>query len=263
MKTTWILTAILALAFSAKLTAQNAKPTKGVGSLITFTDKKGVEIRDATVKYVTFEEITWMARNSDGKPFGGRVKFSELPAGLASEFGYDADKVAKINATNAKAAAERNRLAAERSAGMWRANQSASTKMTIIGRVSQVIEDGIMIIGEPQPPQRTSVLVTLTGRFQTPYTVVRTGPPTVDGSPLFVGRGLLTDAEKSGLIDGQPIKSVIYPNGTYTYKSVGAGTATIQKFTLDPTKVTKPATPEQFQMLKETYQFNTPTQTSQ
>lgn len=254
-----LLVLTIAIVLQALLTvAQAAQPSKGVGSVISFTTKKGEEIKDAKVKVVTVDSIIWTAVRPDGRPFGGRTPMAELPEQLASEFGYDPKKAAEIQAANAQAIATQNQLNAERRVLNARTRQAMETKMTIIGKVSQVLEDGLMIIAEAQAPKISTTLVSPTGRFPTPFTIERTSPPTDDGSPLFVGRCLVTDASKNGWTDGQAIWATVYPNGTYTYTSVGAGTATIQKFVLEPSAVTNPATPGQFNALKRAYPFNTP-----
>ena len=184
------------------------------------------------------------------------MSFAELPDALASEFGYDPKKVAKIMAQNAKAVSEQTRLATERRAEMLRANQASVTKMTILGTVTQVTPDGMLVTAQYQSPKQTSTFVNPAGRNVTSYTVVRKEAPTEDGSPLFVGRCLITDANPAGWTDDQKIRAVVYPNGTYTYESVGGASRTITKFTLNPAKVITPATPDIFEMLKKTYPFN-------
>ena len=245
-------------AMALNLGAQEAKPKKGIGSVITFTNKKGEEIKDATVKGVSLDGIIWTATHPDGRPFGGRVSFADLPKGLASEFGYDPKKVAEINAKNAKATAEQNRLAMERRVEMDRFNQASLTKMTIVGTVTQVTPDGVLVTAEFQRGKQTSTMVSPSGRQAKPYTVVRTEAPTEDGSPLFVGRCFITDGSTAGWTDDQKIRATVYPNGTYTYVAVSGARLTINKFTLNPAKVTTPTTPEKFQSLKDTYMFNTP-----
>ncbi len=261
MKTLLVLSCLFAL--GGNLTAQFAV-SKGVGATISFTNSRGEEIKDATVTAIAQGELIWKARRTDGTAIGGRVKLSELPEDLARDFGYDPKRAAEINAANAaKNAAQQNALAAERRVEMWRANQAAATKMVVVGRVTQVTSDGMLVSAEMQMPKQTSTFVNPTGRNVTPYTIVRTGPPSEDGSPLFVGRCLITDADTAGWTDDSKVRAVVYPNGTYTYESVGAGTRTIQKFTLNPAKVTTPATPENFESLKKTYRFNTPSETRQ
>jgi hypothetical protein len=261
MKTLVLLSGCIATLFgSVQLIAQTNKPAKGVGSTITFKTSKGVEVKEARVISVDFDGLVWRAQHPDGRAFGGRVNFSELPLEVAKEFGHDPQKSAVANAGRAKAAAQQRAAATESRNSSARAAAAANTKMVVIGLVSQNVRDGVMVIGEDQAPKMwsTSQFVRAPSGLDRATTTWR-GPPTTDGTPIFVGRCLVTDVDNKGsLFDGQKIQLTIYPNGSYAYESVGAGSKTIPRFTVKPGLVTEPAKPEVFNALKETYRFNTP-----
>lgn len=156
-----------------------------------------------------------------------------------------------INAADlAKQQKKQNEMAAERQAALRRYNLAVATKMEVIGKVTQVTQEGLLVTAEAQKPVQIG-----TRRFG--YSSVNLfKPPTEVGCPLFVGRCLIMDAKTAGWIDDQRIRATVYANGTYTYESVGGVSRTIAKFALNPANVTTPASPAQFEALKATYEFN-------
>lgn len=193
-------------------------------NIISFTNRLGEVFRDAEVTRVLPDGL-WFKVGTKG----GKVALEELPEDLRKRFGYSPETAAKAKADAAKAAKAavvQSQIAAKEAERRRIYNQVWATRMTITGTALQVTSAGMRVKGiyiKPKP-----------------------GEP-----PPFVGTALVTDY-KTPVADGERVKLTVFANGTETYKSVGAGTLTIRRFTVDASKVTTPLDAAGFEALKST-----------
>jgi len=69
---------------------------------------------------------------------------------------------------------------------------------------------------------------------------------------IFSGLCLLTDyPNASGVVDGDVVRAIAYPNGDYSYTAVSGGSKTVRQFTCDINDVSRMPTQIELNQMKE------------
>jgi hypothetical protein len=207
------------------LIASNAWAQTNLGT-ITFTNRHGEVISNADVVKVTAIDLVYTISGS-----GGRAKFSELPETIQKQFGYDPDKAVEAEKAaqqrrlhDAQLLAAQARAAAKVNAERALSGKIAATQMRISGKVIQRIEAGLLVDSGSKSYRMKDLSKILHENGVVKYY-------DQNNVQIFSGLCLLSDAEKSKLIDGDSVSVIAYPNGIYSYAAVNGGESTVRKFT--------------------------------
>lgn len=212
----------------------------GETNLVTFTNKAGRVFKDVRIVSVDPDGVVWMKTATNA----GKVPYSDLDEATALRFGYDPQQakaykelkqLEKVHDSYRRLDAERAHAARERLKVVER------TKMIINGRVTQVIEDGLLVNSGAEERIRVRELQRTKGIEVNEYLL--------NDLPLYRSRCLLTDYPKIA-VDDDLVQVPAYPNGRYKYVAVNGGEMTVRKFTCDPKKVLEPADEKEMKEIK-------------
>ena len=164
------------------------------------------------------------------------VKWETLPSEYREKHGYSPDKAA-AHAVKLDELDEKTR---EVTKAKRIISDAAAKAMQARLKISQITDDGILatgfaLVGPPRKELVTSYSSKKKGWGLTPNETVTTS------NSRFVERRdrvtfdeyIFVKVNVSGHVDGDFVDLIIFPNGTYSYQSVGAGIKTIEKYTTD------------------------------
>jgi hypothetical protein len=174
----------------------------------------GTTYKNATITTVTAAYVSVM--HEDGT---ARVMLHNLPEDLQKKYGYDPNKAVQHMTAEAQA---QQRVAQQRQlAGAVAEFDKLS--LLVNGTISQVADDGVLFRG--------SAYTTITSQSTTRVSDGTDSTTTTTKEKSLGGTGLIFIAGFTrGVVDGGSWTGRIWPAGTFSYESVGAGTKTIERW---------------------------------
>ena len=185
-------------------------PSQSTNETITFTNKAGDVIKDATVIRFDAVKLVYTAGMA-----GGTVNLADLPDDLQARFGFDSDKAEAADKQNharrsqeAQAQADQAQVDDGTRQQVW----VGASKVLISGHILQRLAGGILVnSGNGRGPNA--------------------------GGQVFEGLCFVTDyPAMSAVTDGALIGVMAYPNGVYQYPSVSGAGKTVRRFTVCPVR---------------------------
>jgi hypothetical protein len=193
-------------------------------NIISFTNSSGDFIENAVAVKMGANKLLY--RTPTG---GGVVKFENLSPEIQKEFNFDPGKAKEADQVELRRKQQELAQYKQFQTAQMRAEvlkQVATTAMAVEGKVVQKTDFGLLVesASERRDQEVQDRIVTgdnLSGKIQF----------FDNGFQVYDGFCLLTDCPQSGLADGDVVKFVAYPNGVYTYTTVGGSSKTVRQFT--------------------------------
>ena len=217
---------LIGMAICAKTIAQT-------NLIISFTNTSGEFVKRAEVTKILPNKIYY--RTEAG---GGSIRLDALPSNLQEKLGYDAAELRSADlAEKAKRLDEQRLAAANLKARQLEGLKAifASKSRTVSGKIIQKIPEGLLVeSGQSEIDQvgHTDVEFDRMGNMSTSTTATLQEGDTARS--LCLGLVLLEDHPRyDQLVDDNVVVILAYPDGQFSYKSVGGGQKTVRKFTAD------------------------------